>query len=79
MKKTLIFAAAVALMNACNNQTQTKEATETKEATAHHPRRHPRRPLRRRRGQLHSVGHAGGFLQQKSIGIVRPCHVVIYR
>ena len=31
MKKILIFAAVVALMTACNNQTQTTEATETKE------------------------------------------------
>ena len=30
MKKTIIFAAVVALMTACNNQTQTTEATETK-------------------------------------------------
>ena len=31
MKKILIFAAVVALMTACNNQTQTKETTETTE------------------------------------------------
>ena len=30
MKKTIILAAVVALMAACNNQTQTTEATETK-------------------------------------------------
>ena len=30
MKKTIILAAVVALMTACNNQTQTTEATETK-------------------------------------------------
>ena len=31
MKKTIILAAVVALMTACNNQPQTTEATETKE------------------------------------------------
>ena len=30
MKKILIYAAAVALMTACNNQPQTTETTETK-------------------------------------------------
>ena len=30
MKKTIIFAAVVALMTACNNQPQTTEATGTK-------------------------------------------------
>lgn len=31
MKKILIFAAVVALMTACNNQTQTKKTKETTE------------------------------------------------
>ena len=36
MKKILIYAAVVALMTACNNQTQTTEATETKKEEMKH-------------------------------------------
>ena len=41
MKKILIFAAVVALMTACNNQTQTTETAKTIDETADHEERTP--------------------------------------